>query len=258
MRQILNRSLLTVAAASSILAAAAGYASADSTAEGAASGSPGVLSGNSVQAPVDVPVNVCGNTVDVAGVGNPAFGNHCAHASLGAHSLSGAHSGPLPGSDTGAESGYGHGSGDPDQYQGHTVGGTATGSPGVLSGNAVDVPVHVPVNVCGNTVDPVGVLNPAMGNSCADTGQASSIAAPPPVPPGHAAPPDTHRAPHTGTPDVPPAAWIPAPRPAAQLAETGADARRIGAAGATSAALLLGGAMLYRRGTRPAHAGRTR
>ncbi|OAH15459.1 chaplin [Streptomyces jeddahensis] len=44
--------------------------------------------------------------------------------------------------------------------------GTATDSPGVLSGNVIQVPVHVPVNVCGNTVDVIGVLNPAAGNAC--------------------------------------------------------------------------------------------
>lgn len=44
--------------------------------------------------------------------------------------------------------------------------GAATNSPGVLSGNLVQVPIHVPVNVCGNTVDIVGLLNPAFGNTC--------------------------------------------------------------------------------------------
>nr|WP_260333664.1 chaplin [Streptomyces sp. REN17] len=44
--------------------------------------------------------------------------------------------------------------------------GAAVGSPGVLSGNVVQVPVHVPVNVCGNTVNVVGLLNPAFGNVC--------------------------------------------------------------------------------------------
>ncbi|MFC9948116.1 chaplin family protein [Streptomyces pratensis] len=42
--------------------------------------------------------------------------------------------------------------------------GTAVGSPGVASGNVVQVPVHVPVNVVGNTVTVVGLLNPAFGN----------------------------------------------------------------------------------------------
>ncbi|WP_199788677.1 chaplin [Streptomyces sp. 351MFTsu5.1] len=44
--------------------------------------------------------------------------------------------------------------------------GAAIGSPGVLSGNVVQIPVHVPINVCGNTVNVIGLLNPAIGNSC--------------------------------------------------------------------------------------------
>ncbi|MFF7452481.1 MULTISPECIES: chaplin ChpD [unclassified Streptomyces] len=44
--------------------------------------------------------------------------------------------------------------------------GAAVHSPGVLSGNLVQVPVHIPVNVCGNTVNVIGLLNPAFGNVC--------------------------------------------------------------------------------------------
>ncbi|WUV39245.1 chaplin [Streptomyces sp. NBC_01450] len=44
--------------------------------------------------------------------------------------------------------------------------GAAVGSPGVLSGNVIQVPIHVPVNACGNTVDVIALLNPAFGNSC--------------------------------------------------------------------------------------------
>ncbi|GFH38352.1 chaplin [Streptomyces pacificus] len=44
--------------------------------------------------------------------------------------------------------------------------GAAVGSPGVLSGNVVQIPVHVPVNVCGNSVNVIGLLNPAFGNVC--------------------------------------------------------------------------------------------
>lgn len=39
-------------------------------------------------------------------------------------------------------------------------------SPGIASGNVVQVPVHVPVNACGNTISVVGVLNPTFGNYC--------------------------------------------------------------------------------------------
>jgi hypothetical protein len=48
------------------------------------------------------------------------------------------------------------------------AGAAAVGSPGVVSGNVVQVPVHVPVNLCGNTIDVIGVLNPAFGNTCAN------------------------------------------------------------------------------------------
>ncbi|MCF3136989.1 MULTISPECIES: chaplin family protein [Streptomyces] len=44
------------------------------------------------------------------------------------------------------------------------AGGEAKHSPGVASGNVVQVPVHVPVNVVGNTVNVIGALNPAFGN----------------------------------------------------------------------------------------------
>ncbi|MEU3981367.1 chaplin [Streptomyces sp. NPDC026672] len=50
---------------------------ADSDAEAAAFGSPGVLSGNVIQLPVEIPVNACGNTVDALALLNPSFGNAC-------------------------------------------------------------------------------------------------------------------------------------------------------------------------------------
>ncbi|WEH37689.1 chaplin [Streptomyces sp. AM 4-1-1] len=47
--------------------------------------------------------------------------------------------------------------------------GLAAGSPGVLSGNVLQVPVHVPINLCGNTIDVIGLLNPAFGNTCVNS-----------------------------------------------------------------------------------------
>ncbi|MCZ4123804.1 chaplin [Streptomyces sp. H39-S7] len=69
------------AAAGAVLAASAGIAAADADAHGAAVGSPGVLSGNLLQVPIHVPVNLCGNTVNVVGLLNPAFGNTCQNIS---------------------------------------------------------------------------------------------------------------------------------------------------------------------------------
>ncbi|MFC5724930.1 chaplin [Streptomyces gamaensis] len=39
-------------------------------------------------------------------------------------------------------------------------------SPGVGSGNVIILPVDVDTNVCGNTIDFIGFLNPAVGNRC--------------------------------------------------------------------------------------------
>ncbi|MEU0671750.1 chaplin [Streptomyces sp. NPDC006172] len=64
-----------------MVAGGAGLAMADAGAQGAAVGSPGVLSGNVVQVPVHIPVNLCGNTVNIGGALNPAFGNTCANVS---------------------------------------------------------------------------------------------------------------------------------------------------------------------------------
>ncbi|GGS46048.1 chaplin [Streptomyces cinerochromogenes] len=47
-----------------------------------------------------------------------------------------------------------------------TANGTAANSPGFLSGNVVQVPIHIPINLCGNTINVVGLLNPAAGNTC--------------------------------------------------------------------------------------------
>ncbi|MFB7600824.1 chaplin [Streptomyces sp. NPDC056160] len=50
---------------------------ADAGAEGAAAGSPGVISGDTIQVPVHVPINLCGDTIDVIALLNPTFGNPC-------------------------------------------------------------------------------------------------------------------------------------------------------------------------------------
>ncbi|MEV0171934.1 chaplin ChpG [Streptomyces sp. NPDC050803] len=71
------KGLVLTSAAAAAVAGGAGIAAADSDAHAAAAHSPGVLSGNVIQVPVHIPVNVCGNTVNVIGLLNPAFGNTC-------------------------------------------------------------------------------------------------------------------------------------------------------------------------------------
>lgn len=77
---MIKKVVATAAAAGGLVLAGAGMATADSSAHGAAVHSPGVLSGNLIQVPVHVPVNVCGNTVNVIALLNPAFGNTCVNA----------------------------------------------------------------------------------------------------------------------------------------------------------------------------------
>ncbi|OII60400.1 chaplin [Streptomyces sp. CC53] len=76
MSRIAKAAVFTTAVAAS-MAGAAGVANADAGAEAAAVNSPGVGSGNAIQVPVHVPVNVCGNTIDIIGLLNPTFGNVC-------------------------------------------------------------------------------------------------------------------------------------------------------------------------------------
>ncbi|MFI1453443.1 chaplin [Streptomyces roseus] len=80
MKKRLMRGTTLAVAGTAVLMGGAGLASADAGAEGLAAGSPGVLSGNLVQVPVHVPVNVCGLTANLVGVLNPAFGNTCVNA----------------------------------------------------------------------------------------------------------------------------------------------------------------------------------
>ncbi|CAM5523124.1 Chaplin OS=Streptomyces alboniger OX=132473 GN=CP975_18790 PE=4 SV=1 [Streptomyces alboniger] len=290
-------------------------------ANGQAQDSPGFLAGNSVQAPLEVPVNVCGNSADAAAALNPSFGNKCGNASdrpephphHGQHSHHGQpprhgeqHGGQHGGQP--AQQGGGHEAGSgaqPGQHHAEPAhhapqsppkeprahdeeasgtsgsaaeGGTAN-SPGVGGGNNAEAPVDVPVKACGNHVGLVSLLSPVFGNGC-------DAPAPEPPAPHHPEKPAPHEpaphepAPHHPEPHAPapegpgtePRA-MPAPGPSvvsssttaavkhaprtvraddpvgtrARLADTGADQSLYGAT-AASAALLLGGAILYRRG----------
>ncbi|WP_349017336.1 chaplin [Streptomyces solicavernae] len=53
-----------------------------------------------------------------------------------------------------------------DPGPGASATGVAVGSPGVLSGNVVQVPVDLGLNLCGNSLNVIALLNPAGGNVC--------------------------------------------------------------------------------------------
>ncbi|MFD7546168.1 chaplin family protein [Streptomyces sp. NPDC059578] len=400
MRQALSKGMLTAAAATSILSLPGGQALA-ADADAAAVGSPGVVSGNTVSAPITVPVNVSGNSVNGASLLNPTFGNGAANTTghgsvadaphpaavdypVGSPYDPYAHGGPggaaaapqhrparAPGEPTsrsapapesaparsagsgksgqsakhaapkrtapkhaasakhaapgkGAPGRTGSAKGTPakatsakatpakaakpaksgkhaktakhaanapaDRLRsvppvtragGSSAEGAAVGSPGVLAGNLGQLPVSVPVNLCGNTVNVIALLNPVFGTVCANTAGATHnppprVTVPPQRPTGPSVSVDPPReAPHVQTPGSP---WTPGhpgapgwpgspestspPRiaPAHEhratpgapaLADTGAGAATLGIA-AASAALLVGGGVLYRRAARAA------
>ncbi|WP_329534787.1 chaplin [Streptomyces sp. NBC_01450] len=56
------------------------------------------------------------------------------------------------------------GAGMASATDGSWAGGSAQGSPGVVSGNVIQAPIHIPVNAVGNSVNVIGALNPAFGN----------------------------------------------------------------------------------------------
>ncbi|MEU3354725.1 chaplin [Streptomyces sp. NPDC037389] len=82
MSRIVKAAALT-AAAGATLAGFSGAATADSGTEGAAAGSPGVVSGNVIQVPIEIPINLCGNPINVVGLVNPASGSTCVGGDVG-------------------------------------------------------------------------------------------------------------------------------------------------------------------------------
>ncbi|MEV6840103.1 chaplin [Streptomyces sp. NPDC051133] len=73
----MKKMLAVAAAACAVVLSGGGLAAADAGAQGSSSGSPGVLSGNTIQIPLHVPVNACGDSVDVIALLNPAFASTC-------------------------------------------------------------------------------------------------------------------------------------------------------------------------------------
>lgn len=227
MRQVTRKGLITVAAAGGVLATfSGGTAFADSAVQGNAGNSPGAVSGNNIQAPISVPVNVCGNTVNVVGALNPASGTSCG--------------------DSGTT----------------RVSGSSGRSAGIGSGNNIQAPVDVPVNVCGNGISAISALSYAS----ADCGGASDT-----TPPGTDEPdnpgddgPDNPGDDGPGNPgddgpgnpgddggsdDVDQTSDVRTQSEPGELAHTGAG-EMVGIGLPLSAGLLVGGFVLYRRAAR--------
>ncbi|MBS2963287.1 chaplin, partial [Actinocrinis puniceicyclus] len=120
-------------------------AHADTTAAGETSLSHGVASGNLIQIPINAPVNVCGNQAGLVSAGDGDQGSTCA---TGGGSTSA----------TGGSSG-------------------SSGSSGTASGDVIQIPVNIPVNVCGNQVTALDLLDSVTGSSCANGGPVDTATA---------------------------------------------------------------------------------
>jgi len=117
-----RRTMQTGAIAAGLLLFAGGTASA-AGGDMVSAGNNGILNGNQLQVPIQVPINVCGNAIAVAGV-----------AGAGCHG----------GADANLESG---GLGDM----------VSAGNHGIGNGNQVQAPIQIPINVCGNAIAVLGV-----------------------------------------------------------------------------------------------------
>ena len=229
MRQVTRKGMITVAAAGGVLATfSGGTAFADSAVQGAAGNSPGAVSGNNIQAPINAPINVCGNTVTVLGSLNRASGTSCG------------------------------GSGT-TQVQGES--GEAQG---IGSGNNIQAPINVPVNVCGNGISAIADSNSASGD-CGGSDRTTPPGDDGPDTPGPDEPGPDNPGPDNPGPDNPgpdnpgdePGGSQDNPgsdvrtqsEPTDQLAQTGAG-EMVGIGVPLSAGLLVGGFVLYRRASR--------
>lgn len=119
----------------------------------------------------------------------------------------------------------------------------------------MQVPVHVPVNACGNSVSVIGLLNPAGGSDCENSSgghEPTTPTTPPtkpptktvPVTPHHPVTPSTPS--HPVTPNHPGTQTVTQPKGSEQLAETGSSTP-LGTVLPAGAGALLAGALLYRR-----------
>ncbi|GHH12194.1 chaplin [Streptomyces rubradiris] len=256
MRQTLSKGMAVAAAATGVLSWYGGTALADSHAHGSTQGSPGVLSGNNVQVPVNVPVNICGNSVDAAAALNPAFANSCANVG---HTPRPQES-PRHPDGYGDSDDFGHSAG-PSPEDSHTAprygsdepapspqGGDETTSPPYGGGETTSPPYggeessQPPYGGDETTSPPYG------GEESTPPPYGGEETTPPPYGGEETTPPrDDH-----GTPPAPGRTTPPVdqerPGQPPVLAQTGGSTRTMMAATGAGAVLIGAGTILYRRG----------
>ncbi|GAA1989654.1 chaplin family protein [Catenulispora subtropica] len=227
--------LLSVATGTVVLGgAAAASAATSATVNGLTADSPGAVAGNTVQGAGDAPIQVCGDTGAAGAALDGAYGDDCrvlggraAADGFAAHSP-GAVSGNVGslaanvpveacGLDAAAVAAAVQADGD-HCVDGHTAAvahGAAVDSPGLVSGNVLQLAANAPISVCGDSIALIGFHDQADGNTCVNGGPEHS--GPPMGPPAGTPPmgPPSMDPPPMGPPPMGPPPPVPCPPHAA-------------------------------------------
>lgn len=212
MHAFVRKGLLLSATTGTLVMAYAGTAAADdsATTRGAASDSPGAVSGNVAQVPADVPIQVCGDA-GAAGAGLVGSrGNECRTDDTTAKAFGAASDSPgaisgnvgsvaanVPVQACGLAGGAlaadvtAHGNECVDDGTHALAKGFASDSPGLVSGNVLQLAADVPVQACGDSIGLLAFGTAANGNQCVNGaphegheghGGGGPVMSPPPVP----------------------------------------------------------------------------
>ena len=190
MHGIAKRGLALVAATSGLVLGTATFAAADSAATTAdSSHSGGAVAGWDVQAPVNVPVKLCGVNVQAVAAKEHAKHTACVTGPTGAVAQAQAnHSGGIAsgnivqatanapilfcGWNVNAVAVKNHYEGTTctadSEGPGSSATATADHSGGIASGNIVQAGVNLPIDFCGNNVTAVTVANVYGGSTCSE------------------------------------------------------------------------------------------
>lgn len=189
MHGIAKRGLALVAATSGLVLGTATFAAADATTTADTSHSGGAVAGWAVQAPVNVPVKLCGVNVQAVAIKEMPKGTTCTTGAQGSVAQADAeHNGGIVSGDVVQASGNApilfcgwnvDAVALKDHYEGSTCTADASGpgavanatadhSGGIGSGNVVQAVVNAPIDFCGNNVTAVTVKNVYEGSTCSD------------------------------------------------------------------------------------------
>lgn len=188
MHGIAKRGLALVAATSGLIFGSAAFAAADSATTAETSHSGGIVAGQVVQVPANIPVKLCGENLQAGAVRERLRGTVCTTGAGVADTASSDRSGGIGSGNivqgalntpvlfcgwnvNAASFGDRHGGSycAADQNgPGASATAAATDSGGILSGNILQFGVNAPIDLCGNNVTLGTVDDSYQGSACTD------------------------------------------------------------------------------------------